>query len=85
MARTINISERGIMFESLRRFDEGTELEIMFNVMDDCIIAKGKVIREIADGGRYRIAVHFTQLTPTDHGILEKYLNSNFPYTRYSH
>lgn len=85
MARTLNVSERGILFESQKRFEVGTELEIMLNVAEECIIAKGKVMREVDDNGRFRIAVRFTHLSSESYGVLARYLNSNFPYTRYYH
>lgn len=83
MARTLNVSERGILFESRKQFEEGTELELMLNVAEECIIAKGKVTREICDSGYYRVAVRFTQMSSEGYSVLARYLNSNFPYTRY--
>lgn len=84
MARTLNVSEKGILMESYSPLSESAELEIVFNVIDECISARGKVIRIDEDEeGRYRVAVNFTHISREGFTKLNNYLNNSYSYTRF--
>jgi hypothetical protein len=84
MARTLNISETGVLMEVHSHIPRGSVLEILLNVAEECITVKGKVMREAAENGRWRLAVEFTQISPEGHRLLAQYLDNNYPYTRIS-
>jgi len=85
MARTLNISEEGILVEAYKEVQEGAELEVLLTITDNCITTRGRVVRVKRERASWRVAMEFTHISEHDQKILFEYLDNNFPYTRYSH
>ncbi|MBN2382689.1 PilZ domain-containing protein [bacterium] len=84
MARTLNISEEGILIEAYKEVHEGAELEILLTLADHCITTRGRVVRIKPARACWKVALEFTEVSPEDRVILDSFLDNNFPYTRYS-
>ena len=85
MARTLNISEEGILIELQSAIPLGSVLDLVLNVADECLQVKGEVTRSKLIDGKCRLAVKFTHISPDSYCKLNKYLDNNYPYTRYTH
>ncbi|MFC1852926.1 PilZ domain-containing protein [candidate division CSSED10-310 bacterium] len=83
MAKTLNISENGILIEAYSPLPRRSTLEIQLNVGDESLNMVGEVIREVPDNGKWRVAVKFINVSAADYGILNHFLNERFHYTRY--
>ena len=56
MARTLNISEHGILVEAYKEVRAGSKLEILINVGEDCITSIGEVVRVLKLNGKWQVA-----------------------------
>ena len=67
MARTLDLSEGGILMEVTRNLEEGSPLEIKMVSGDHTVRARGTIVhRQRLSSGRWRVGLDFTDITEGD-------------------
>jgi hypothetical protein len=73
MARTLDLSERGILLELTRSLEAGTTLEIKMVTGEDIIKASGQVVHSAyLSPERWRVGVRFTEIPEGDLGTIAR-------------
>jgi hypothetical protein len=71
MARTLDLSEGGILLEITHSFEEGSALEIKMVSGERIIRAKGQVVHSAyVSPDRWRVGVRFTEIPDGDLGAI---------------
>ncbi len=77
MARTLNVSEKGILLETPTPFDIGQELEITIGLENDLVEVRGRILRcAKTDGEGYNSGVEFLEISPNEMVTLRKFLTA---------
>ena len=75
MARTLNVSEKGILLETHVPFDIGQELAITIGLENDLVEVRGEILRcEKGGGDGYNSGVEFLEISPDEMVTLRKFL-----------
>lgn len=73
---TVNLSEGGVLFESKVPFPLLSTLQISLALKDNVLEVKGRVVRlEERVDGIILVAIHFTDVSPEDKGLLRAYVD----------
>lgn len=73
MARTLDLSEGGIVLEMTHALETGSHLEIRMVSGDHILKARGRVVyNRHLPAGRWRVGVSFTEITDDDLEIIAK-------------
>jgi len=77
MARTLNVSEKGILLETHVPFDIGQELSITIGLENDLVEVHGRIVRcESGDFDGYHSGVEFLDISPDQMVTLNKFLTA---------
>ena len=77
MARTLNVSEKGILLETSTPFDMGQKLEITIGLENDLVEVLGRIVRcTKAEGEGYNSGVEFLEISPDQMVTLRKFLTA---------
>jgi len=75
MARTLNVSENGILLETHLPLDEGQKLIITLGLENDLCEIKGKIVRIVsAEEDKYSYGIVFYDVEEKDAAILKDFL-----------
>ena len=76
MARTLNVSEGGILMETHQRLPKGQQIMITLGLENDLIDVMGKIIYSHHSAGRNQSGIEFFHLADKEKKILEKYIET---------
>ena len=77
MAKTINISDGGILLETHFKIEKGTTLVASLGLRDETVDVRGKVVHVQASGeGKYVSGIEITGIESGDEGLLQEYLKT---------
>jgi len=77
MARTINISESGILLETHFKIEKGHTLVASIGLRDDLVDVKGKVAHvQATEDGKYVVGIEITGIESGDVSLLKKFLQN---------
>ncbi|MBU0480585.1 MAG: PilZ domain-containing protein [Proteobacteria bacterium] len=77
MARTLNVSTKGILLETHVPFDIGQNLEITLGLENDLVEVRGRVVRcESGTHEGYHSGVEFLEIGPSEMVTLQKFLTA---------
>ncbi len=76
MARTLNVSEGGILMETHQHLPKGQQVMITLGLEDDLINVMGKIVYSQQTAGRTKSGVEFFQIAEKDKEVLEKYIEA---------
>jgi hypothetical protein len=75
MARTINISESGILMETHFKIEKGQSLVASIGLRDELVDVRGKVAHvQATDEGKYVIGIEITGIESGDEDLLQNFL-----------
>ncbi|MDT8334894.1 MAG: PilZ domain-containing protein [Desulfurivibrionaceae bacterium] len=77
MARTLNVSERGILLETHLSLNEGQNLLITIGLGDNLCEIRGRIVRsEKRDENKFHYGVEFLEMSASDAATLAWYLKN---------
>ncbi len=77
MARTLNISEKGILLETHLRFEKGQELLLTIGLKNNLFEFKGKIAHtEIQDNDAFAYGIEFIEMCDEGLTILREFLKT---------
>lgn len=77
MARTLNVSENGILLETHLVLEEGQELLITIGLENDLFEIKGKIVRADKSGEEsFAYGIEFLNVTSENIGVLHRFLQA---------
>lgn len=75
MARTINISDNGILLETHFKMKKGYTLVASIGIQDEMVDVRGKVVHVQASGeGKYVAGIEITGIEGDDEGLWQEFL-----------
>ena len=77
-ARTLDISENGILLEFFRDFPDGTFLDMEIALHDTIINVKGKIVRctKQEKEEKYNIGIQFTEISNENRELINNFFSS---------
>lgn len=82
MARTLNVSEGGILMETHIPLPKGQQVMITLGLQEDLINVMGRVVYTTFDSERHQNGIEFFHLAENDRAILTRYVQAFHSYYR---
>lgn len=77
-ARTLDISENGILLEFFKEFGVGTFFDLEIAIQNSIINVRGKIANAVkGKNDKFRIGVQFTEISNENREIIKKFLNED--------
>lgn len=74
MARTLNVSEGGILMETHIPLPQGQQVMITLGLRDQLIDVMGRIVYTTSSSGRHQNGVEFFHVSDSDKHILDSYV-----------
>lgn len=76
-ARTLDISENGILLDFFREFPEGSFLDLEIAIKETLIEVKGKIVRIIKENDKIKLGVQFTEISNESRKAIKDFLEED--------
>lgn len=80
MARTLNVSEGGILMETHIPLPQGQQVMITLGLQEDLVNVMGRVVYTTFDSERHQNGIEFFHLAENDRAILNRYVRAFHNY-----
>lgn len=73
-ARTLDISENGILLEFFRPFNVHSFMDMEIAIKDSIINVKGKIVNVSENGDKFKLGIEFIEISQEDRKIIRTFL-----------